>query len=271
MNIGAASFGEIYSGLVVHRRVRPKAHLLRYRVFTLLLDLDRLDEIGKGLKSLAINRPGLLSFRESDHGDGRARGLRQWVDARLAEAGVAAHGLRVRVLCYPRILGYVFNPLTVYFCSRADETLAAVLYQVNNTMGERHTYVIPVSAGDTPPFRQRCDKAMYVSPFTPMQSSYAFTTVPPDGDVCIVIKQGDADGLLLTASFAGQAAPLSDATLIRAVLRHPLMTLKIIAGIHLEAFRLWRKGVPVFRHQPQPGGEVSIVADVHFEARNSSA
>lgn len=264
------ALGAIYAGTVVHRRLRPKAHLLRYRVFTVLLDLDRLEETARLLKVLTINRLGLLSFNERDHGDGRKRGLRDWVDARLRDAGIDPAAIRVRVLCYPRILGYVFNPLTVYFCENADGRTAAVLYQVNNTMGERHTYVIPTPGAAGTPHRHACEKAMYVSPFTPMRSRYDFTIVPPGDDVCVVIKQSDDDGPLLNASFAGQAEPLTDRGLLGAVMRHPLMTVKVIAGIHLEAFRLWRKGVPVFRHEPQPRGDVSIVVPVGPKTRNEA-
>ena len=262
--------GAIYTGTVVHRRLRPKSHLLRYRVFTLLLDLDRLEETKRTLKVLAINGIGLLSFNERDHGDGRKRGLRDWVDARLMDAGVDPAPLRVRVLCYPRILGYVFNPLTVYFCEDADGHTAAVMYQVNNTMGERHTYVIPTSEAAATPHRHTCEKAMYVSPFTPMRSRYDFTIVPPGKDVCVVIKQSDDEGPLLNASFTGQARPLTDRSLLGAVVRHPLMTVKVIGGIHLEAFRLWRKGVPVFRHEPQPRGDVSIINPVGPKTRNEA-
>jgi DUF1365 family protein len=211
--------------------VQPKSHLLNYRVFNLLLDLDRLEDIGP----LHINRPGLLTFYERDHGDS------------------------LHVLCYPRILGYAFNPITVYFATHADGETAAILYQVNNTMGERHTYVIPVSVGDTPPFRQSCDKAMYVSPFTPMQSRYSFSIVPPGDDVCISIRQDGDEGHILNASFTGNRQALTPANLWASLAKHPLMTLKVIAGIHYEAFHLWRKGVPIFRFEPQSRGEISII------------
>ncbi|MGH8483171.1 MAG: DUF1365 domain-containing protein, partial [Pseudomonas sp.] len=117
------SASAIYTGRVVHQRLRPKRHRLRYRVFSLLLDLDELPSLS--LRWLKVNRPGLLSFREADHGDGGP--LRPWVAAQLAEAGMVADG-PVRMLCYPRMLGYVFNPLTVYFCHGRDGALAAIIY-----------------------------------------------------------------------------------------------------------------------------------------------
>jgi DUF1365 family protein len=251
----------IYTGAVVHRRLRPKSHLLRYNVFTLLLDLDGLDAISQDADLLAVNRFGLVSFQERDHGDGSRAGLRHWVDERLREAGVAdPTSLSVRVLCYPRILGFVFNPLTVYFCETKDNRTVAILYEVNNTMGERHTYVIPVTGDPSPPLRQSCDKAMYVSPFTPMKGKYSFRVVPPMESVAVGIQQSDLDGPLLNASFTGSWEPLSNQSLRKALIRHPLMTLKVIAGIHVEAFKLWRKGIPFFKHEPQKRGGVSIVA-----------
>ncbi|MBO6519805.1 MAG: DUF1365 domain-containing protein [Rhodospirillales bacterium] len=249
--------GAIYTGHVVHRRLRPKRHLLNYRVFSLLLDLDRLDEVEATQSVLRINRWGVLSFHERDHGNGQGR-LRSWVDARLREAGYDPALLRVRVLAYPRILGYVFNPLTVYFCDDEDGATRIIMYQVNNTFGERHTYVVPAAPGPLP-IRQSCDKAMYVSPFTPMDCRYDFSVVPPSDGIAVSIHQSDSDGPLLNASFAGRRERLTSGRLCAAIVRHPLMTLKVIAGIHYEAFRLWRKGVPYFSHEPQKRGEVSVI------------
>ena len=260
----------LYAGTVLHRRLRPKAHMLSYKVFSLLIDLDHLPETARACPLLAINRRGLLSFHERDHGDNRTTGLRHWVCEQLSASGVDTKGIRVRMLCYPRILGYVFNPLTVYFCSRNDGSMAAMLYQVQNTFGEQHTYVIPVASGECAPYRQACDKAMYVSPFTPMQSRYRFSIVAPADNIAVVIQQEDSDGPFLNASFTGNRQPLTTRTLLRAVIAHPLMSLKVIVGIHIEAFRLWRKGVPVFRHIRQTQGKVSLVQVPDHERRAAS-
>lgn len=238
----------IYAGLVVHQRMRPKKHRLGYRVFSLLLDLDELEYLGRSLRLLAINRPGILSFRESDHGAGGP--LRPWIASRLAEAGLSANG-RITMLCYPRMLGYVFNPLTVYFCHGADDRLLAIVYEVHNTHGERHAYVLP--AGGEPGGRvsHACPKTFFVSPFMPMDCVYNFTIHPPGDKVQILINETDAEGPLLTASFSGTRQPLTDAKLARAMLRHPLMTLKVTLGIHWEAIKLLAKGLRVYRHTPQ--------------------
>ncbi len=239
----------IYTGQVYHRRVRPKAHKLRYRVFSLLIDLDEISELTKRLKLLRFNRGGVLSFRESDHGDGKAGALRRWVDDRLAEAGIPIDGGRVAVLAYPRMFGYVFNPLSVFFCYGASGELAAILYEVANTYGERHTYVIPVGDREAT-VRQSADKVFYVSPFLPQSGRYRFDIRPPDEAVSIAINLADADGSLLTAVFRGERKPLTDGALVRCLLRYPLMTLKIIGGIHWEALKLWRKGFTFNRHVP---------------------
>lgn len=237
------SASALYIGIVAHRRLRPKAHKLRYRVFSLLLDLDELP--GLKLRWLGVNRPGLLSFREADHGDGGP--LRPWVAARLAEAGIVAAG-PVRLLCYPRMLGYVFNPLTVYFCHHGDGRLAAIIYEVHNTHGERHAYVLPGGVGTV---RHSCCKAFFVSPFMPMDCVYHFTINPPGETVSVGIVESDEEGTLLTASFAGERENLTDAALLRAVLAHPLMTLKVTLAIHWEAVRLLLKGLRVYRHTPK--------------------
>ncbi len=256
----------IYDGVVVHRRLRPKEHLLRYKVFSLLIDLDRLTDISKSTRLLRVNKFGLLSFHERDHGDGRKQGLRVWVTERLVEAGIEeAASLTVEALCYPRIFGYVFNPLTVYFCKNIDGETVATLYQVNNTMGERHTYVIPLSQPTRHRYRQQCDKAMYVSPFTPMECAYEFNMVAPGDSVVVGIRQSDSEGPLLNASFVGARKPADDRALFQSWLRHPLMTAKVILGIHWEAFRLWQKRVPFFRHEKQRLGSVSVVTSAPRE------
>lgn len=235
--------GSIFSGRVVHVRHRPRVHRLHYRVFALLLDLDRLAETAATLRLFGHNTPALVGMRDRDHGAvGHGGSLRAWVDGALLAAGLAP-AVRVEMLCYPRLLGFVFNPLTVYYCRDAADRIQAVIHEVHNTFGERHAYVLPAD-GDGPTIRQRADKVFHVSPFVPMQATYRFSLRPPGDDIVVAIREDDADGRLLDAVFTGRRRPLTDRTLLAAVLRHPLMTYKIIAGIHYEAARLWLKGVP---------------------------
>lgn len=235
--------GAICTGRVVHVRHRPRRHRLDYRVFALLLDLDRLDDLAAGLRLFARNAPALVSVRDRDHGTiGHGRTLRQWVDETLADAGLQP-AARVEMLCYPRLFGYVFNPLTVYYCRDAADRVRTVIHEVHNTFGERHTYVLPAD-GDRTTVRQSTDKAFHVSPFVPMDARYRFTLKLPGDTLAVAIREDDAEGRLLDAVFTARCRPLTDRALLGAVLRHPLMTYKVIGGIHYEAARLWLKGVP---------------------------
>ena len=249
----------LYRGTVVHERRRPKRHRLRYRVFSLLLDLDALPDVDSSLKLFAYNRWAPLSFHDADHGPTTGGPLRPWVEARLAEAGLTPDGGPIRLLCYPRVFGYVFNPLSVYFCYRQNGALEAILYEVCNTFRERHTYVIPVENAGKPVIRQSCAKALYVSPFIGMDTRYHFRILPPGKGVNIVIRQEGADGLLLAASFRGERMALTDGHLLRCLAAFPLLTLKIIGAIHWEALRLWLKGLRVFPHVPARGRVQSSV------------
>ena len=239
----------IYAGHVLHVRSRPKKHSLRYSVFSLLVDLDEIDTLNKGLRLFGYNRAALYSVHDVDHGNGRTGELRVWVEERLMAAGLVGSGWKIHMLCYPRIFGYVFNPLTVYFCYRQEGDLAGVLYEVCNTFNERHTYVIPVEGNAERILRHRCAKEMYVSPFMPMNCEYNFRISPPSEDVAINIGESDPDGPLLFATFSGRRRPLSDKGLLHMLLKYPLMTLKVMGGIHWEALKLWWKGVPVHRHR----------------------
>ncbi len=237
----------IYPGRVVHDRLRPRQHRLSYGVFSLLVELDNLRDETRNLKWLSYNQGGFYAIHDKDHGDGRD--IRSWVTAELTQAGLAPAAHRVSMLCYPRILGYVFNPLTIFFCYDASDQLAAVIYEVHNTFKERHAYVLQVSGPPTKVVEQSCAKNFYVSPFVPMACRYKFRLQPPGEKVSVVIREEDEDGLLLVASFHGDHLPLSDAALIKMALKFPLMTLKVIVGIHIEAVRLWLKKAPYFPHK----------------------
>ncbi|HXC56040.1 MAG TPA: DUF1365 domain-containing protein [Rhizomicrobium sp.] len=246
----------IYEGWVMHRRLAPRHHAFKYRVFCLLLDLDELEGLGRRLRLFAANRAGVVSFQDRDHGDGRP--LRTWLDAKLAEAGIVADGPR-RVLCYPRLFGYVFNPISTWFCYGKDERLAAIVYEVHNTYGERHSYVLRAD-GDAALVRQRTPKDFYVSPFLSPDCAYNFKIRPPGGDVRIAIAEEEAGKPILTASFCGTRKALSDRALAGLLLRHPLMTLKVVAAIHFEAVRLMWKGVTRHAHAPAKPAPATIAA-----------
>jgi hypothetical protein len=232
---------------------------MAYRVFGMLLDLDELPALGRTLRLFSHNRFNLFSFLDRDHGAGDGRPLREWVAATLTEAGLHSEIGPIRVLCYPRILGYVFNPLSVYFCHRPDETLVAIICEVNNTFGQRHSYLMPVENSAAGIVRHSCPKAFYVSPFIAMDAEYHFRIRPPAERAVVAIDETDAQGRLLFASFAARRRSLDDQSLAAVFLRYPLMTLKVIAGIHWEALRLWRKGIPLVRRPAPPTHPVTVL------------
>lgn len=242
----------IYEGWVMHRRLAPRHHRFKYSVFALLLDLDELPALDRALRLFKYNRPGLFSFQDRDHGPMDAKtppDLKRWLDGLLADAGITAKGAR-RVLCYPRILGFVFNPLSVWFCHDEEGVLKAIVYEVHNTYEERHAYVLPVDEG-TKLVRHGCSKNFYVSPFLSRDCRYLFRIRPPGEDVVIAIHEEEAGRPILNASFAGERRPLADGALLRMLLTYPLMTLKVIVAIHYEAVRLMLKGVRRHPHRAQ--------------------
>lgn len=258
-----ASAVSLVPGTVMHARMKPRVHRFTYRVFNLLIDLDRLDEAGRASRLFRIGRgPALAAFRESDHGDGTTP-LRAYAEALLAPAGVDIAGGRVLLLCYPRILGFVFNPISVYHCYARDGALAAVIYEVRNTFGEMHSYVAPVRPGELSRagLRQERDKLFYVSPFLDMPLRYHFRLLPPTDKVQLRILETDAEGPILAATFTGRRQDLTTAALVKQCVAIPFMTLKVVAGINWEALKLWIKGVGL-RTRPAPPAPVSYVPPV---------
>ena len=248
----------LYAGRVTHARIPLRRHRLAYRIFMVRLDLD--DPAGEtsGPRLFSLNRLNLFSVFERDHGDGSATPLRDQIAAKLAEAGLAPAGAHIEMLVMPRILGRAFNPLTVYFCRDAARRLAAILYEVNNTFGERHNYMIAAGAVQGATVRQTAPKRFHVSPFMDMDLDYRFDVTPPGDDVAIRILVSNAQGPVLTAAFIGHGRPLTDAALLRAWLTHPWQTLGVLAAIHWEAVKLLLKGVGL-RHKPAaPAAGVTI-------------
>ncbi|HEX4407130.1 MAG TPA: DUF1365 family protein [Xanthobacteraceae bacterium] len=239
----------LYVGSVMHRRLRPRPHRLRYRVFWMLFDLDEVDTLSRRLRLFSHNRINVLSFHNADHGDGSGRPLRRQIEQHLQDAGIDIQGGAIRLLCMPRILGYGFNPLSVYFCHDRDGALRAIVYEVHNTFRQRHSYLIPVDRATGAIVDQQCRKLFYVSPFMDMDLSYQFRVAPPDQHVSIAIKASDRDGPQLVAALSGRRRDLSDAALARTLASHPLLTLKVVGAIHWHALRLALKG---FRLRPRP-------------------
>jgi DUF1365 family protein len=233
----------------------------------LLLDLDELGALDASLKLFSLRRFNLTGFDPTRHGDGTSTPLKAQVEAQLAAAGIA-HGGPIRILAMPRILGMGFNPLTVYYCHRPDGALSAILYEVNNTFGERHSYLIP--AEDAPVVKQACEKGFYVSPFMDMDLSYAFRIRPPEclasETVQVLVDVDDAEGRVLATGFVAERQELTDRNLARAWLTHPWMTLGVMAAIHWEALFVWLKGEKIRQRPPKPAWAVTVVTPAKLAA-----
>ncbi len=241
----------LYEGIVTHERFAPRRHRLRYRLFQMLFDLDELAALDQDLRLFCVDGFNLFSFHTRDHGDGRVD-LKAYVKELLATAGIAAGG-PIRLLCMPRILGHVFNPISIYYCHRVDESVAAVLYEVNNTFGERHSYLIAAEGQQGGVIRQACDKRFYVSPFMDMEMGYDFRLSLPGERISTTVHGEGPDGQrLITAVFAGDRKTLSDKALLGAFFAYPLMTLKVVAAIHWEAIRIFAKGVGLRTRPAKP-------------------
>ncbi len=243
----------LYPGDVMHARMKPKPHRFAYKVFCLLIDIDRLAEANRLSRLFSVNRFNLLGFREKDHGAGLETGLSAQIRALAAQAGVDISGGRILLLAFPRLLGFVFNPLSVYFCYGRSGDLAMVVYEVRNTFGEMHSYIAPVEPGQLSEagVRQERDKLFYVSPFIDMTPRYHFRLRPPGDTLNVRILETNGDGPLLAATFAGRRRDLTTLAVLKSCAWMPFMTMKVVVGIHWEALRLWLKGVRL-QTRPMP-------------------
>jgi uncharacterized protein len=259
----------LYVGPVMHARLKPVHHRFSYRVFSILIDLDALKRIHKKSLVFSINQFNLFSFYERDHGRRDGTSLSQYALDLFHTAGIELEGGRILLLSYPRFLGYVFDPLTIYFGYSSNGELKGVLYEVRNTFGEAHTYVEPVEPNmlTEAGLRQVRMKRFYVSPFNPLDMTYFFRLRPPNDQLAVRILVKDAEGPVLAASFFGKKRAFSSANLIYLGLTIPFLTLKIIIGIHVEAFWLWVKGM---RLVPRPAPPPPISFPPSSETQSGS-
>ena len=247
----------IYSGFVTHRRFRPKRHFFNYKTFSLLIDLNEIENLGKKIKFFSYNKLNILSFYDLDHGPRDGSSLIQWVKNALAEAKINIGSGTIKLLCYPRFFGYVFNPLSVFYCYDKNLRLKAILYEVKNTFNEQHTYVFRASSSSNL-ILHKCNKKFYVSPFIEMKTFYNFRLSNPGNIINVFIKQGDDKGTLLTACQVGKKLEMSSKNLLFQFLKHPLMSFKVILAIHFEALRLWIKGVKPVKRKIKIRNNLSI-------------
>ena len=246
----------IYNGEVTHTRFKPVRHFLKYKTFSLLIDLDEINLLDKSIGIFSHNKFNIFSFYDKDHGDRDGGNLKDWVISNLKKFGVKENITNIKVLCYPRILGYVFNPLSIFYCYEKDK-LVAIFYEVKNTFNEQHTYIFKIKNNEE--IIQKCRKKFYVSPFMDMETFYNFKLINPNNKLSVFIKQTDADGTILTATQTGDKKEFSYKQLAINFLKYPLMTIKIISSIHYEALLLWKKGA-IYRKR-----EIKLKNNLSFE------
>ena len=231
----------IYNGTVIHKRFKPKIHFFKYKVFSLLIDLSDLNYLNKNISFFSYNSFNLISFFDKDHGDRDGSSLIDWVKKNLIENNINSENIKIKLLCYPRIFGYVFNPLSVFFVYDQNENLISILYEVKNTFGEQHTYIFKAENNNL--IQHNCSKKFHVSPFIEMNCNYFFRILRPSEKISVVIDQYQLNEKILFASQDGKRVDFNSKELLKSYLNHPLMTFKIISAIHFEAFKLWIKGI----------------------------
>lgn len=247
----------LYHGKVMHARLSPKQHRFQYRVYSLLIDIDRLEEASKLSSIFSINRFNLTSFYPSDHMDKNSTGtLRKYVEDCLNVENINWMPSKILLACYPRMLGRVFNPLSIFYIYRDDNKIGAMIYEVRNTFGEKHLYVLEIKREDVgnEHIRQQADKSFYVSPFMQMDMRYFFIMSEPYQKMSWRIIEKQKGVPILSATYLGTQTPLTSANLAKFFLQIPLLTWKIVGGIHFEALRLWLKGL---KYVPRRGHEKS--------------
>ncbi len=232
----------LYRGTVVHKRLRPVEHRLSYNVFTIVADVDRMDELNR-LKFFSIDRFNLYGFRPRDHGNRDGNSVAQFAWGEVKKCGLIEDVQRIEMVFYPRILGYAFNPLTVYYCLRASGEPAMMIYEVRNTFGEDLTYILQAGDPHGTVFTHSIGKQFYVSPFNDVEGSYDFHVTAPAEEMTFGVALRTSEGAMLRTHFKATRQPLSDWALVKVFFAYPLMTVKVMMGIHWEALKLWRKGL----------------------------
>ena len=247
----------IYNGQVIHKRFKPKVHYFKYKVFSLLLDLSELEILDKKVNFFSFNKFNLISFYEKDHGERDGSSLKLWVQKNLEKNNIQDKDIKIKILCYPRIFGFVFNPLSVFYVYNLEEQLISILYEVKNTFGEQHTYIFKVLK-DSNLIQNNCSKKFHVSPFIEMNCNYFFRLLKPGNKISVIIDQYDSEDKILYASQDGIRSDFNTKQLIKSYLKHPIMTFKIIIAIHYEAFKLWAKGIKFIKKKIKIKNNITI-------------
>ena len=220
----------IYNGQVIHKRFKPKVHSFKYNVFSLLIDLSELDTLDKKVNFFSYNKINLISFYDKDHGERDGSSLIDWVHNNLNKNNISTQDIKIKILCYPRIFGFVFNPLSVFYVYNLNNQLISILYEVKNTFGEQHTYIFRVEK-DSNLIQNNCSKKFHVSPFIEMDCNYFFRLLKPGNKISVIIDQYDSQDKILYASQDGTRTDFNTKYLLKSYLKHPIMTFKIILAV----------------------------------------
>ena len=247
----------IYNGQVIHKRFKPKVHSFRYDVFSLLIDLSELETLDKQVNFFSYNKFNWISFYDKDHGDRDGSSLINWVQKNLRKNNISTENIKIKILCYPRIFGFVFNPLSVFYVYNSNENLISILYEVKNTFGEQHTYIFRIEK-DANLIQNNCSKKFHVSPFIKMNCNYFFRLLKPGNKISVIIDQYENEDKILYASQDGIRTDFNTKYLVKSFLNHPLMTFKIIIAIHYEAFKLWSKGIKFIKKKIKIKNNITI-------------
>ncbi|MFL9907695.1 DUF1365 domain-containing protein [Paraburkholderia sp. RL17-337-BIB-A] len=251
----------LLTGNVMHERLRPKHHRFTYPVFYVRCDLDRLASLDR--EWFGIDRWRLLSLRRRDHGPRDGSDLATWMRAQLSAAGIEEADGRIWLQAFPRVFGYAFNPVSFWFCHDRDGHLRALLAEVRNTFGARHSYLLS-AAGNAPITADttlKCRKVLHVSPFCRVEGSYEFRVRETPNSAFVSIDYRDADGLLIRTALGGRLKPLTRSAALAALIRQPLLTVGVVARIHWQALRLAVKRAPFYGKHPAPGRTADASTD----------
>ena len=247
----------IYNGTVIHKRFKPKVHFFKYKVFSILIDISEINLLHKNLKIFSYNRFNIISFYDVDHGPRDGTSVKEWVIKNLKDNQIDTKDIKIKLLCYPRIFGFVFNPLSVFYVYNLEGQLISILYEVKNTFGEQHTYIFKVLK-DSNLIQNNCSKKFHVSPFIEMNCNYFFRLLKPGNKISVIIDQYDSEDKILYASQDGIRSDFNTKNLIKSYLKHPIMTFKIIIAIHYEAFKLWAKGIKFIKKKIKIKNNITI-------------
>ena len=203
----------IYNGQVIHKRFKPKVHSFRYDVFSLLIDLSELETLDKQVNFFSYNKFNWISFYDKDHGDRDGSSLISWVQKNLRKNNISTENIKIKILCYPRIFGFVFNPLSVFYVYNSNENLISILYEVKNTFGEQHTYIFRIEK-DANLIQNNCSKKFHVSQFIQMNCNYFFRLLKPGNKISVIIDQYENEDKILLSSAVNLSPNLEFRTII---------------------------------------------------------